>query len=406
MSAHAKYSASAAERWVNCPGSVREAQGYPATGTAAAAYGTYAHHIAAECLNDRSGKTRPADWLGTRTIINGFVVTCDPEMVEAIEFYLDDCHDDERDGDLTWTEMPLLAALQKVHPKLGGTADRVRWRPSTAHLRVTDAKFGAGVFVDAVENKQLKMYALGALLETGVKAKRVEVRVVQPRFERSDSMARSFEFDAFDLLDFGADLVEAIRAAEAPDAPLVPGWWCKKTFCPAAALCPALQAKANALMEVEPTAVAGFSKEKLLQGLAMVDQLKAMISALQELAYREAAAGRLTAEDGWKLVAKRATRKWREGDEAKVAEWALRQGIDPYEQVLRSPAQLEALASMDAPRGQKKAQKEAAAAALAPHTESKSSGLTLVRADDARQEVKLLSADDFPALPAPGELFD
>lgn len=410
MTAHAKYSASAAERWTNCPGSVRECAPYGRTGTAPAAQGTFAHHIAATCLLDRDGKTRPIDWLGNSTIIDGFRITCDPEMVEGVQFYLDDCAADEQPGDLTWTEMPLLSALQKIHPELGGTADRVRWRPSARHLRVTDFKFGAGVFVDATGNKQMKLYALGALLEAGVKAKTVEVRVVQPRYEQADALARSFEFDAVDLLDFAADILDAIRAAEAPDAPLVPGAWCKKTFCPAAALCPALTGMQTALMQVDTAAVTVYDKPKLLQALDMIEPLKAKIRALQEFAYVEANAGRLTEDDGWKLVEKKPVRRWREDDKAAVAEWAIKQGIDPYEEpTLRSPAQLEALAAVDTRRGQKKQAKAEARAALAQFTESKSSGLTLVRTDDARPNARLLSADDYAALPPPVEassLFD
>lgn len=407
MTAHARFTASAAERWMNCPGSIRETAPYKRRSSKAAAEGTYAHSIAAECLIARDA-TRPAaslpspkDWLGSKAKVDGHEVVCDQEMVDGIQFYLDDCAADFQPGDKVWTELGLLEALQKLHPALGGTADRVRWRAAVKHLRVADFKYGAGVLVGAEDNRQMKTYALGALLALGVPAEVVEVRVVQPRIENVEGRARSWTFWAVELLDFADELIVAIRAAEAPDAPTVPGTWCQKTFCPAAATCPALEKMRHDLVASDFKSVASpdtFDVSKISEGLNMIAPLKAKIKALEELAYSLATSG--TTIPGWKLVEKRGTRKFT--DPEAVVRWAQGVGVDPYEpRVVRSPAQIETAYAEAAPRGQKTKMKEAAKAALAPYTTVESSGTTLVPESDDRPSVKQLTADAFDVLPAP-----
>ena len=82
-----------------------------------------------------------------------------------------------------------------------------------------------------------------------------------------------------------------------------------------------------------------------------------------------------SSEAGWKVVAKRATRKWVDEDEA--AGWLMRQGVNElaaYKRTLLSPAQIEKLAKAEG----------LILPGLAEMTESVSSGTTIARTADAR----------------------
>jgi len=237
---HARLSASSGDRWLACPPSANYKDG---KGSIFAATGTYAHDIARKCLDDNS--LQPMMFLGKKDKVDGFDVECDLEMVDAINLYLDEIAADLKEGDICWTEMPLLQALSKIDPDLGGTADYVRYRPSTKHLLVKDFKYGSGVYVEVIDNTQLKLYALGAMLECAKAVKDVTVRVCQPRFTGAQPI-RDFHFKAAEILDFIADVQEAAVKSRDPATPFKAGDHCK--FCAHAKDCKTLEEHQHALV--------------------------------------------------------------------------------------------------------------------------------------------------------------
>lgn len=378
---HARLSASSGCRWMACPGSA----GAGGEATAYAAGGTFAHDIGAKCLKDST--LTPADFYLQRAKIDGFDVECDQEMVEGVHVYLDALDDDLQEGDLTWVEMPLLAPLQKIDPDLGGTSDYVRYRPSTKNLLVCDFKYGSGVYVEVVDNTQLKVYALGALLEVlalGHKVETVTSMVVQPRYEGANPV-RQETFKAVELLDFAADVQEAAARTRLPNPPLVAGDHCQP-FCPKRRTCPELEKRHHAVVNAELGEVIDVQQISTL--LAAVPLAKARIAAIEEHAYKLAAQG--VDIPGYKLVDKVGRRKWKsEGD---VVMWAQANAIDPYApREVVSPAQMEERIKATAPRGKKKE----AVKVLEPFCEKVSSGTALVPVSDSRPAVKRLADSDF-----------
>jgi hypothetical protein len=352
--AHARCSASAAYRWIACPGSVREAEKWEATSSAAADEGTAAHEEAA-----------------------GHLLACDDSANPAIQTYLQYVR--SRPGAMH-VEVKLDPGLQRLHPDMGGTADAVVIGYNA--LEVIDFKYGQGIVVDAEDNKQLEIYAIGALLTMAPKPTPATTRVtiVQPRVEHMEPI-RSWEFDTMELLAKALDYAEAAQATRHPDARLVPGDHCH--FCPAAQVgtdgevrCPALR-KARTEMTLASFGEIAIDADpdKVAHALSLVPGLKAMIKSLDALAYQMAING--TPPTGYKLVEKRATRKWAPGA-VLPSEY--------YESVLMSPAQAE------------KEFGKKVVAKFADQITKQSSGFALVPEDDKRPAVKQIGMEAFALL--------
>lgn len=372
--AHARLSASSAHRWMLCPGSVNLSAPFADEESPAAAEGTFAHTYAAGVL-DPTHNLRPA---------------VSDEMAKHVKVYTDHCEAVRHVSAGSSVEADLTPHLVTIDPDLGGIGDFVSF--DNDDLNVIDLKYGAGVFVDAKNNPQLKMYGLGALIKLQRLGKRVSGvvgTIVQPRIDCEEGPVRSDRWSVAELVDFAAEVQAAAKVTRQADAPLVPGEkQCK--FCKAKPICPALAAQSKAVMAAEFPAMGPLDdagRARLGAAIDMIPQVKDQIKALEALAYREIAGGR--AVPGYKLVAKRGQRRW---NDTVAAERLAREALgdeactDPE---LKSPAQIEALVG--------KAEFKNSFASLATTV---SSGYALVAATDKRPAVALVSATDFPALSA------
>lgn len=120
---------------------------------------------------------------------------------------------------LAYDTKPYVIAEKKVDfsqfvPKGFGTADCLIMTPDALH--VVDFKYGKGVPVDAKDNPQLKLYALGALSEYGLlyQFKTIHIHIVQPRLKilGTDTFSRTA------LTEWGNSVVKP-KAKEAFDGP-------------------------------------------------------------------------------------------------------------------------------------------------------------------------------------------
>lgn len=394
MTTHSRTGASSMYRWSVCPGSVKLSEGIHAPESTYAEEGSDAHTLAAYCL---VRNVEPGECVGQRVAYEGRIIDVTADMAEAVAVYVDHCREDSKPGDVDYTEHQF--DLSAVHPGCFGTCDRVTWRPRESLLIVRDYKHGAGIPVYPVTfdkegkprvNPQLAYYGLGALLTLNLPARIVRLEVVQPRCETPDgNPVKHYDIDAIDLVDFRTDLKNYALATEAPDAPLVPGDHCR--FCPAAAMaCPAIKKKAQevARMEFSSAPLAPkYDPQQLRLALDSIPVMEAWIKNVREFAYAEAEAGRTP--PGYKLVAKRATRKWIDEDDASGdLRNALGVHVDIYKpRELLSPAQIEKI------KGVKKGQFDHL-------TAKESSGHTLAPLDDDRPAVRVSAKDDFAEIPA------
>ena len=386
--AHARLAPSAAHRWLNCPGSVAASVGIPETNSRFADEGTAAHTLVEYCFRENlDADVCLGLWIdvetgticgGTGRAIQGdnvFEVT--EEMAEAAQMFLDYvrplCEGAE-------VEVEAELDLRHIEGMDFGTGDFTAYNPVGKWLAIVDFKYGSGVVVEVAEadgaglkvNPQLGTYACGVVKRYATRGlKRVRLIVIQPRAPHRNGPVREVEIPAIDLMDFEQDLREGAAAALAPGAPRHAGDWCR--FCPASGQCEEQANQARAVAEDvfgELLAPAAISGEKLADTLRKAHLLKDWLKALQEYAHSEALAGRVP--PGFKLVPKRAIRKWAAGaldvlplDEA-----------DLYVREPKSPAEVEKLMPGK--------NKEERAAALAPFVVKESSGTNLVPDDDPR----------------------
>lgn len=379
--AHSRWGASSYSRWSakhgGCPGSVQMCDGLPSIESEYAKEGTHAHGVAAQILEKYFFNKEPQGWLAA-----------DKEMRAAVDVYVDFVKKEALASGASTKVGHILIEhrfdLSQIYPGLFGTADAVIYWPHKKKLTVIDYKHGAGIAVEVEDNLQLQYYGLGALLSTGFPCETVELVIVQPRCDHEDGQIRRWLFPSIDIIDFGADLADDARATTLPDAPLNPGKHCR--FCPAAPVkCPAIKAKAQALAKLEFGQSLSYDPAQLHQALLFTSALEAWIKQVREFAYGEAMHGRLP--PGWKLVAKRATRKWKAPEDV-VVDFMLdatkRDKSELYEEPsLKSPAQMEKLCNKQIGEGLRKLM------------ESVSSGYNLVPESDPRPPVKMDAKSEF-----------
>lgn len=367
--AHSRIGASSMHRWAACPGSVRLSQGIESKSSVYAEEGTKAHEVAATYLT--TGKW-PKD--------------VDSEMKAAVEVYTEevlrhvDSMEHPEDGFLVEHRFD----LSSIYPGLFGTADCVIYDAYERVLRVFDYKHGMGIPVEVEENEQLMYYGLGALISTGYPCLEIELTIVQPRCPHPKGPIRKWKFPAIELIDFADDLRNFATRTEDPNAPLVPGEHCR--FCPAAGVCPEIAKKAQAVAKAEFRSDLSYDPAQLSLTLEWLPAIESWIKNVREFAYAEAQHGRTP--PGWKLVQKRATRKWKDQERAEktLAHW-FGNDDDIFEKSLKSPAQIEKLLS---------SKKEKAK--LAELVLSESSGLALAHESDPRPAVKADAKAEFEVI--------
>jgi hypothetical protein len=334
-----------------CPGSVALEAPFPDTSSSYAAEGTAAHTLAALRLVEYANGPTPLreDWLGSSIEEDGFSIRVTEDMLAHVEDYAKLV--------LKYAEGGQLLVEQRVDfsPVIGvpdsfGTSDAIIIKGD--ELIVIDLKYGMGVQVDASENEQLQLYALGALNDYDMLADFSVVTMVihQPR----KNHVSEWSVPVQDLRAFGRKAALAADAAIAGLAEYAPGekqcQWCK-----AKAVCPALKDEVQA-----STALAASPEDFRDLHDVPSDNLGAAMDkvALIEgwcLAIRAEVERRLFAGDsveGYKLVeGRRGNRSWAsETDtEALFKSFRLKQD-EMYDLKLISPTKAEKLLKDKSPK--------------------------------------------------------
>ena len=321
---------STAKRVMNCPGSVALVQlAPPSPSSVYADKGTLLHTAISEVL------------LGEDNVIGMTYEgqTLDQTLFDdKVQVALDLLDTLDPNGEMKLA-IETRVGFGKFLPGAFGSCDVLGRIGNTAY--VIDWKFGEGIAVDAEQNEQLMYYAAAAMRTPEVAwvfdgAVAIECVIIQP------PVIRQWTTTPARIKAFEKDLKRAVKVASLPDAKLNPGDHCR--FCPAKPTCPAMTGAVDRALKVKLDAVDDemlgkyASNAVLLQG--WIDDLNALVQTKIEKGYKI---------PGWKMVAKRGTRKWADPKAAPDALKAL--GIDPIKQELVSPAQAEKLLKKNLPDG-------------------------------------------------------
>ena len=285
---HALLGASSSARWLVCTPSARLEAMFPDEQSPYAAEGTVAHDLAESILRHKlEGKKLPKH-------------DHSAEMVEAVNRYVDICEEkvNEARARSSDAEVMIEAKLDfsRWVPEGFGTGDMVI--VADGILEVIDLKYGKGVPVSAIENTQMRLYALGAYdaNEFLYDIKTVRMTIVQPRLDSVSTDEMALE----KLLDWGEDIKPIAQRAWDGLGECTPCDYCN--FCKARHTCRALA----------DTCLAAFYKaggklNQLLTDrevsdiLGMKDLITKWIKGVYDFAYEKALSGEKQ-WPGYKLV--------------------------------------------------------------------------------------------------------
>jgi hypothetical protein len=332
MSEHAKISPSGFHRLVLCPGSQRLEADLPNTSSVYAQEGTAAHELAAKALE--SGLPANA-YLGQMIVIEGKQFPVNTEMVENVQQYIDAVNKYKGNGHML-VERRVDFGGSVVAEDCWGTSDVVVIQHD--EYQVHDLKYGRGLKVEATDNEQLALYALGCLDEFGTLGiERVRMVIHQPRLSHVSEWVATVA----ELTQFAKKAKRAIEIAAAHDAPLIPGTkQCR--FCKAASTCPAIRDEVIAEFDLLPTPMSASSAE-LARARDKVEMISAWCAAVTQETERRVLSGDHV--PGYKAVlSRRGIRKWTDPALATQMLKAMRlRDTEIFDSTLISPATAEKL---------------------------------------------------------------
>ena len=407
--AHAKLSPSGAHRWLRCPGSVVLEAPYPDTSSIYAREGTAAHELSAMVLENEDADAQ--GYVGYKIEFDDndevvqWLVTKD--MADYVDDYVKLVRD-MAEGKTLLVERRLPIDHLTGEDGATGTSDAVIVDTTGNNLTIIDLKYGMSR-VEARDNPQLMMYALGALEEYSILGDfaTISMYIHMPRL----NFVSEWHVPTEELLADGEDIrkgAQMCRAAEDEDPTtlsefLEPGE-AQCRFCKAKSTCPALRAEMTDVVggdaactldefaEFLPETVDTATGDNYLpMAMAKVDLVEAWCKSVRAEVERRLLAGQSV--DGYKLVeGKRGNRKWNNDDEAEALfkSFRLRQD-EMYDYSLISPTKAEKLLK-DTPKRWEKAE------ALISRADGKPS---VAPATDKRPALAVQSvADDFRDLTA------
>jgi Protein of unknown function (DUF2800) len=377
--AHAKYSASGSERWLNCAASIALSEKAPLQfDSEYAKEGTHAHACLEAFLKSKN-----------KVAVRKFLLMKFPEeMVGHVEDAYNAITNRVKPGDILLCETRVDASSFTTKDQFG-TVDAAIVE-EFGRLTVIDFKYGAGIAVDPEDNSQLIYYALGLAHKYDYNFQDVMIVVIQPRAQDGRGSIKEWLISIDELKSWADKFRKGVQACEDPLAKFKSGDWCR--FCPAKTICPEISTKAyeQAQIDFTPTgeiklpSTLKISSSDLGIKLEAAQKLKVWISAIEEYALHALERGEKV--QGYKLVQKRSTRKWINPE--KAAKEAMKYfGEAAFTKPeLLSPAQfLKAISRVT--------NDDSAEPFMKSRITDESSGRTLVSESDPRPAINLIEAD-------------
>ena len=309
-SKHFIYGGSTAQRTLSCPAWQIKRKQLPSaltqnTGNIFADRGTLLHDAMEELIDDVDSTTQLESFIGRR--LNDAEIVQE-DIDEALEPAIDAFWDYANFRGISAQNIKTEIECE-IDEDIGGTCDVLAWNNDTVF--VIDHKFGHFP-VSPVESAQGLFYAMCAKEDVKERYKDVftperqnlVIAILQPsNAERGDHVMNVWKTDMDHLAEFSDTFFESIDSATEED--LVSGSHCK--YCPVATVCPQKTGLARKSKMLDLT-----DMKQLSEAMGMVSELDSWCKAVKALAHSQAELGNKV--DGYKLVAKRASRKWNDED--------------------------------------------------------------------------------------------
>lgn len=346
MAGHAILSPSGASRWLTCTPAPRLEERFPNKSSDFADEGTLAHAIAEAYLrnfDDPMGfdfakiQIEEDPYLGPM-----YKKFYSPELeahaIDFGDFVLEECVGDH-----------ILLVEQKLDitawvPEGYGTGDAIVLKDGTLYMN--DLKYGRGVKVSAVENKQLMLYGLGCIDTYSMiyQFDTISIRIYQPRLNNISI----WTVTVAELLEWAKTVTIQAEKAFKGVGDFVPGEHCR--FCKAAGQCKALADYSFELSKAEFKEDEGFAQlkglmteEEIAEAMGRMPVAEIFFKQVKEHVFAKLLSGE--GFPGFKLVEGRKTRYFKDVD--KVESILIKAGFKDEIYTPPVPPKLKTLAAIE-----------------------------------------------------------
>ena len=340
MTAHALLSASSSKRWLSCTPSARLEATLPEPKKPSGAFdfskeGTMAHSLAEIKLRHHYGQIGIEEFEREYEIIKN-TPYYNEDFEANVDNYVLYVRSQIGEGDTPLFEQRV--DFSDWVPDGFGTADVVIL--SKHSIRVIDLKFGRGIPVSAVDNTQLRLYALGAyskFKEEYPEIKEVQYVIHQPRLDNISSDGTTVA----KLVEWANYFVKPkAKKAWAGSGDFLPGEHCQ--FCKAKAQCRARSDFNNEIARLEFKAPALLSDEEIDLVYSRAGSLTTWANDVTAYVTERAIKENVIPK-GYKLTTTKTHRKI--GDEAMAATALIEKGFKQEE--IYKPAGLKSVAQLE-----------------------------------------------------------
>ena len=308
---HALLSASHAARWLACPPSARLEEKFKETcgfqdSSVYAEEGTLAHEFAELSLRMASGRISKVDYESALEALRGHELYSEEieEQIEKYSTYVMEAFEHAK----TVVPDPVLFIEEKLdfsHIVEEGFGTGDSGIIADGIMEVIDLKYGKGVKVEACENPQLKLYAIGALhnYEMLYDIHTVRLTIIQPRIDN----IVSWDISVKDLYKWAFEVVKPIaEKAYVGKGIQKAGEHCK--FCSVKAMCNTLAQRNIALAKHEFKDPQLLTEKQLIDVYKQIPMLVDWANSVGEFLFNKALAGEKV--EGYKLVEAPSRRRW------------------------------------------------------------------------------------------------
>lgn len=379
---HALLSASGSSRWMKCPPSARLEETVDEQTSEYAREGTFAHELGELYINYYLGNLKKAQFNRELKKLKQDSFYSE-ELMEYVQIYVDFAIEKINEARANTKDAVTMVEMKFDYsswvPEGFGTGDLVLITDDV--LEIVDLKFGQGVPVSAINNTQMRLYALGAIQQFGClyDINTVKMTIVQPRLDNISTDEMVVE----ELIKWAEeDVKPKAELAIKGEGEFKAGSHCR--FCRVRHTCRARADDNMKLCILDFKQPALLTDEEIVEVLNSIDELQKYASDVKEYAFNKAI-NEGKKWDGFKIVEGRSTRKY--VDEKAVAKTLIEAGFEEDKIYSKS---LLTITAMEKALGKVKFNE------LLKDLIAKPSGKpTLVQEDDKRPEINNTAEADF-----------